>query len=46
MSELMQSTMIDASAQLTSEERKAFRERMAERERRWAERMRQRQQQP
>ncbi|MBM3545343.1 MAG: periplasmic heavy metal sensor [Alphaproteobacteria bacterium] len=40
MSELMQSTMIEASAQLTPEERKAFRERMAERERRWAERSR------
>lgn len=38
MSELMQSTMIEASAQLTAEERKAYRERLAERSRRWAER--------
>jgi len=42
MSELMQSTMIEASARLSPEERKAFRERMAERERRWVERMRER----
>ncbi|MSP49767.1 MAG: periplasmic heavy metal sensor [Alphaproteobacteria bacterium] len=35
MSETMQSAMIEASAQLTAEERKAFRERLAERERRW-----------
>jgi uncharacterized membrane protein len=40
MSELMQSTMIEVSAQLTAEERKAFRERLADRERRWAERSR------
>jgi uncharacterized membrane protein len=41
MSELMHSTMIEVSAQLTSDERKAFRERLAERARRWAERSRQ-----
>jgi len=38
MSELMQSTMIEASAQLSAEERRAFRERLAERERRWSRR--------
>ena len=39
MSELVHATMIEASSQLTAEERKAFRERLAERdrqrERRW-----------
>ena len=39
MSEFMQSSLIEASAQLTTEERKTFRERLAERdrdrERRW-----------